>query len=95
MAGEFGADAEFFHDVAEAVEAGVVVEVGAAGEFFDFGAGDEEGVVGLFGDLPGGGELAGGEGDDGESGPGGGGCGGVEMIGESSSGASHGTGAIC
>ena len=53
LVGEFGADAEFFHDVAEAVQGGVVGEVGFAGEFFDFFAGDKEGAVVEFFDGPG------------------------------------------
>ena len=42
---EFGADAEFFHDITEAVDRSVVGEIGTTGEFFDLFAGDLEGVI--------------------------------------------------
>ena len=52
LGGEFGADAELLHDVTETVEAGVVIEVGLAGEFLDFLAGDDK-FIAILGDLSG------------------------------------------
>ena len=42
MRGEFGTDAEFFHDVTKTVDGGIVIKVGTASKFLDFRAGDDE-----------------------------------------------------
>ena len=61
--GKLSADAHFFHDVAEAVDGGVVVQIGAAGELLNFGAGDDE-LIALWLHFPGARELLGTELDD-------------------------------
>lgn len=76
LRGEFGANAELFHNVAEAVDRSVVREVGATGKFLDFRTGNDEfgwdwrilRRVGFFDffDLPGVRELLRTEFDDGE-----------------------------